>query len=370
MPVKAQVRLDTTLAKADRRKPVRRRSGTLLRVTGLQDDAFGSGVQAAHASQHPHPSTDVSVILPSYNEAENLPSVVDEIIEHLGATNLTFEVLIVDDGSRDGTRRVASDLAKKNPHVRYVRLRRNVGKSGAVQVGLREAAGQRIVLMDADGQDDASAVPALLHALDEGLDLVTGRRADRQDRFVKRTTSRFYNAMTARVTGVEGRDFNSGLKAMNRDVADSLELYGELHRYIPVLASWNGFTVGEFDVDHRPRLHGETKFKRSRFWRGFFDLVTVKFLTTYTGRPFHLFGGIGFALSALGSAILTWLLYSKLTGHNLGERPALFAGVILLLVGVQLLSVGLLAELIVHFRNTSPRQAQFVDEIHGDRTRT
>jgi glycosyltransferase involved in cell wall biosynthesis len=312
----------------------------------------------------------VSVILPAYNEAENLPTVVDEIVEQLTAAGLAFEVLIVDDGSKDGTRRVASDLVGAHRSVRSVRLRLNIGKSGAVQAGFREARGDRIVLMDADGQDDASAIPRLLDALDGGLDLVTGRRADRQDRFVKRTTSRFYNRMTARMTGVEGRDFNSGLKAMTREVAESLELYGELHRYIPVLAAWNGFAVGEIDVDHRPRLHGETKFKRSRFWRGFFDLVTVKFLMTYTGRPFHLFGGVGFALSAVGTGILGWLLFSKVTGHALGDRPALFAGVILLLVGVQLLSVGLLAELIVYFRNTPSRQAQFVEEVRGDGTRT
>jgi glycosyltransferase involved in cell wall biosynthesis len=247
--------------------------------------------------------------------------------------------------------------------VRAVRLRRNLGKSAALQIGLREATGERIVLMDADGQDDPAAIPGLLRALDDGLDLVTGRRADRQDRFVKRSTSRLYNAMTARVTGVEGRDFNSGLKAMTHDVAESLELYGELHRYIPVLAAWNGFVVGEVDVNHRPRLHGETKFKKARFWRGFFDLVTVKFLTTYTGRPFHLFGGIGFGLSTIGSGLLAWLLFTKISGHAIGERPALLAGVILLLVGVQLLSVGLLAELIVHFRNTSLRRVQLADEL-------
>jgi glycosyltransferase involved in cell wall biosynthesis len=308
-------------------------------------------------------TTDVSVILPSYNEAENLPSVVAEIVEHLGATTLKYEILIVDDGSNDGTRRVASDLAQHHEQVRAVRLRRNRGKSAALQIGLHEALGDRIVLMDADGQDDPGAIPALLHALDGGLDLVTGRRATRQDRFVKRSTSKLYNSMTARVTGVAGRDFNSGLKAMRRDVAGSLELYGELHRYIPVLAAWNGFVVGEIDVNHRPRLHGESKFKKARFWRGFFDLVTVKFLTTYTGRPFHLFGGIGFTLSALGSGLLGWLAFTKFTGHTIGERPALFAGVILLLVGVQLLSVGLLAELIVHFRNTTIRRDQLADEL-------
>jgi glycosyltransferase involved in cell wall biosynthesis len=305
----------------------------------------------------------ISVILPSYNEAENLTAVVAEIVEQLGIAGLKFEVIIVDDGSNDGTRGVASELVRQHEQVRALRSRRNVGKSAALQLGLREATGERIVLMDADGQDDPAAIPALLRALDGGLDVVTGRRADRQDRFGKRSTSKLYNAMTARVTGVAGHDFNSGLKAMTRDVAESLELYGELHRYIPVLAAWNGFAVGEIDVNHRRRMHGESKFKKARFWRGFFDLVTVKFLTTYTGRPFHLFGGVGFALSASGSAILGWLLIVKLTGHSIGERPALFAGVILVLVGVQLLSVGLLAELIVHFRNTSLRRDHLADEL-------
>jgi len=326
-------------------------------VTSLRDNAADAVADGARTS------IDVTVILPAYNEVENLPAVVDEILGQLGSEPLKFEILIVDDGSNDGTRRVASDLAHQHEQVRAVRLRRNLGKSAALQIGFREASGERIVLMDADGQDDPAAIPGLLRALDDGLDLVTGRRADRQDRFVKRSTSKLYNAMTARVTGVEGRDFNSGLKAMTHDVAHSLELYGELHRYIPVIAAWNGFVVGEVDVNHRPRLHGTSKFKKARFWRGFFDLVTVKFLTTYTGRPFHLFGGIGFALSAAGSGLLGWLLFTKLTGHAIGERPALLAGVILLLVGVQLLSVGLLAELIVHFRNTSLRRVHLADEL-------
>jgi glycosyltransferase involved in cell wall biosynthesis len=342
-------------------------------VTSLQDEPVGSlaehvvtpgpGLRPQANGDVARPTPDVSVILPSYNEAENLPAVVDEITEALGAAGLSFEILIVDDGSNDGTRRVASDLARNSERVRALRLRHNLGKSAAIQVGLRVAVGDRIVLMDADGQDDPAAIPSLLDALDGGLDLATGRRADRQDRFVKRSTSKLYNAMTARVTGVPGRDFNSGLKAMTHDVAGSLELYGELHRYIPVLAAWNGFVIGEVDVNHRRRLHGESKFKKARFWRGFFDLVTVKFLTTYTGRPFHLFGGVGFALSSVGSLILGWLLFTKATGHTIGQRPALFAGVILLLVGVQLLSVGLLAELIVHFRNTTPHQAQLTDEL-------
>ena len=156
--------------------------------------------------------------------------------------------------------------------------------------------------------------------------------------------------MTAKVTGVPGKDFNSGLKAMTRELADTLEMYGELHRYIPVLAVWNGFRVGELDVEHHERRHGTSKFGRARFWRGFLDLVTVKFLTTYTARPFHLFGGIGFVIGLVGGVLLAWMGVSKLTGHDIGTRPALQLGVLLVVVAVQMLSLGLLGELMVNLR--------------------
>src|SRR4029453_14054452 len=182
------------------------------------------------------------------------------------------------------------------------------------------------------------------------LRLVPGRRAVRNDRFVKRTPSRLYNRVTALVTGVSGRDFNSGFKVMRRELATGLELYGELHRYIPVLAQWGGFRVGEIDVDHQPRRHGESKFGRARFWRGFLDLITVKFLTTYTGRPFHLFGGLGVAMGLVGSGLLGWMFVERIQGHQIGNRPALLTGVLLVVVAVQMISLGLLAELSVHLR--------------------
>jgi glycosyltransferase involved in cell wall biosynthesis len=309
--------------------------------------------------------TQVSVVLPAYNEAENLVELVPETTAVLRATGLTFEVVVVDDGSTDGTADIMRELS--DSEVVTVSLRRNAGKSAALDAGLARVQGEYVVLMDADGQDDPSQIPRLLAALDadDDLDLVTGRRAVRHDRFVKRTTSRVYNRTTALVTGVNGRDFNSGFKAMRRELATTLGLYGELHRYIPVLAQWRGFTVGEVDVEHQERRHGESKFGRARFWRGFLDLITVKFLTTYTGRPFHLFGGIGVIMGIGGSGLLAWMLLERIAGNQVGTRPALLAGVLLVVVSLQMILLGLLAELSVHLRRGAQAQAQ---QPEADRT--
>jgi dolichol-phosphate mannosyltransferase len=291
----------------------------------------------------------LSVVLPAYNEAENLGPVVDELVGVLEAIGRAYDVVIVDDGSTDSTPEVVAAIVERHGRVRGLRLRRNVGKSTALAAAFTVAQGSTVVLMDADGQDDPRGIPQLLDALDGGLDLVTGRRETRQDRFMKRNTSRVYNAVTARVSGVPGRDFNSGFKAMRRPVVDSLELYGELHRYIPVLAHWYGFRVGEIEVNHRARLHGSSKFGRARYWRGFLDLLTVRFLTSYANRPLHLFGGLGAALSIIGVGILVWLFVEQqFGGEAIGSRPALFAGVLLVIVGFQSFSLGLLAQLLVH----------------------
>ncbi len=304
--------------------------------------------------------THVSVLVPAYNEAENLVETIPATAAVLDETGDPWEILVIDDGSTDGTRGVMADL--RRPNIRYIRLRRNAGKSAALSVGLDHVNGEFVVLMDADGQDDPAEIPRLLSELDGGLDLVTGRRAVRNDRFIKRNTSKLYNGVTAKVTGVPGKDFNSGLKAMRRELADTLEMYGELHRYIPVLAVWNGFRVGEVDVEHRERLHGTSKFGRARFWRGFLDLVTVKFLTTYTARPFHLFGGIGFVIGFIGSVMLGWMAVSKALGNSIGTRPALQLGVLLVVVAVQMVSLGLLGELMVNLR----RRRTLDSTIDGD----
>ena len=304
--------------------------------------------------------THISVIMPAYDEAPNLAEIVPRTVAVLEGVGTTFEVVVVDDGSTDETRSLLRRLSDAHPGVRLLRLRRNCGKSTALQAGFDHTDGEVVVLLDADGQDDPAEIPALLDALAAGADLVTGRRVVRHDRMVKRNTSKLYNRVTAGVTGVAGRDFNSGLKAMTRSVADAVELYGELHRYVPVLAAWAGFTVAEVDVAHHARLHGTSKFDRSRFWRGFLDLLTVKFLTTYTARPFHLFGGIGLLSGTLGAVLLAWMGVSKLAGNAVGQRPALLIGVLLVVVGVQLMSLGLLAELVVHYRR--PRSSEVLVE--------
>jgi dolichol-phosphate mannosyltransferase len=300
--------------------------------------------------------------MPAYNEADNLAELIPETTRALQDAGLTYEVVVVDDGSTDGTAELLRQI--EGGEVRNVRLRRNVGKSAALDAGLSRVRGEYVVLMDADGQDDPRQIPRLLAVLDHdgGIDLVTGRRAVRQDRFVKRTTSRLYNRTTSLVTGVDGRDVNSGFKAMRRELATTLGLYGELHRYIPVLAQWRGYTVAEVDVDHTERRHGASKFGRARFWRGFLDLITVKFITTYTGRPFHLFGGVGVVTGVAGTALLTWMLVERIMGNQVGTRPALMAGVLLVVVSIQMVMLGLVAELSVFLRRERQPAALVEDD--------
>jgi dolichol-phosphate mannosyltransferase len=321
----------------------------------------------------PAQSGVLSFVIPAYNEQGCLEQVLAELLCVVDEHGYQAEVIVADDGSTDGTAATVRAVGARDPRVKVIQLRRNLGKSHALQVGLDEACGDVVVLMDADGQDDPHEIPAMLDALDGGLDLVTGRRAVRRDRFVKRWTSRLYNWTTRRLTGVDGHDFNSGFKAMRGDVAESFELYGDLHRYVPVLAAWSGYRVGEIPVNHRARVDGESKFGRARFWRGYLDLLTVKFLTTYTNRPLHLLGSIGTLLAGLGFVILTYLSVDWILGNAIGTRPALTAGVLLVIVGIQLISLGLVAELIVSLahrandRSATPRAAEGPRRVRRDR---
>lgn len=300
-------------------------------------------------------STNLWVVVPALNEAENLAVVVPRILDTLDLVDVDGHVVVVDDGSTDKTREVVADLAERHPAVRLLSLGRNLGKATALRRGFEEAlrdGAEIIVMMDADGQDDPDELPLLLDRLADGADLVTGARTVRNDRFVKRNTSKLYNAATARLSGAPGKDFNSGFKVMRAEVARDASpmLYGELHRYLTVVAHWLGYQVAEVSVQHHERLHGKTKYGLTRFWRGFVDLLTVRFLMTYESRPSHLFSGLGLASMAAGGLALAYLFAEKVAGAEIGGRPLLIAAVVLVLGGLQLVLFGLLAELQVYSR--------------------
>lgn len=292
------------------------------------------------------PNPELSILIPLYDEKDNLRPLFDKLKEILAGLEVSWEMVFVDDGSADGSFEVLRELRAADPRVRVFRLRRNFGKSAALDVGFKAVRGRRVIIMDADLQDDPAEIPALLGKIDQGYDLVTGWRADRHDRFVKKQTSRVYNLVTSTLTGIRLHDFNCGLKAFRREVVEDISLYGELHRYIPPLANWKGYRVTEVRVRHHPRAFGKSKFGAYRFFAGFMDLLTVMFMTRYSKKPLHLFGGAGLFLFLAGLLINGYLVMLNLLGKDfLRVRPLMFLGVLLMLVGFQLLSTGLLAEL-------------------------
>lgn len=309
----------------------------------------------------------ISVVVPLRDEERTIELLYDEVRAALEPLARAWEVVYVDDGSTDGSWAALTRLHAEHENVRVVRLRRNFGKATALQAGFAEAAGDVIVTIDADLQDDPAEIPRLLAKLDEGFDLVSGWKTRRRDPLSRRVVSKIFNGVTGWLSGVRLHDMNCGLKAYRAEAVRGLRLYGELHRFIPVLAHHRGFRVAELAVNHRAREHGRSRYGLERYVRGFLDLLTVSFLGRYRTRPLHLFGGLGLALGAIGSGVLAYLLAVKIGGAAIGGRPLLVLGVLLVVVGLQFFSLGLIAEMVTrqHEERTSveERAQQHVEEV-------
>ena len=300
----------------------------------------------------------ISVVVPVHDEERSVALLYDELRSALEPLDTPWEAIFVDDGSTDGTFSALTRLHAAEQNVRVVRLRRNFGKAAALVAGFDQARGETVVTIDGDLQDDPAEIPRLLAKLDEGFDLVSGWKTHRRDPLSRRILSRIFNRVTSAFSGVRLHDMNCGLKAYRAEVVHGLRLYGELHRFIPVLAHYRGFRIAELPVNHRPREHGRSRYGVERYVRGFLDLLTVSFIGRYRHRPLHLFGGLGLVLGFLGFVVLAYLTALKLGGNAIGQRPLLILGVLLVVVGLQFFSLGLISELITsqHEERTGPRE--------------
>lgn len=294
----------------------------------------------------------LSILIPVLNEEASLRPLHTAIQETLAGES--YEIIFIDDGSTDRSRLILAEIALGDPRVRVVSFARNFGKSQALATGFRESRGEIVITLDADLQDDPTEIPKLIAGIDRGYDLVSGWKYHRRDPLDKIVPSRCFNWLTARLTGIRLHDFNCGFKAYRRQVVEQLQIYGELHRFIPALAYWQGFRVAEVPVLHHPRRFGVSKFGARRFLSGFFDLFTVLFLTRFRNKPLHLFGSIGGICLIIGLVINAYLTWIWLSGQPIGTRPLLQLGVLLVVLGIQFGSIGLLAEMITRmaFRTT------------------
>lgn len=294
---------------------------------------------------------DISIIIPVLNEEKNIEELYSKITEVMTEIKLNYELIFIDDGSTDNTFRIARELLDRDKHIKLIKFKKNFGKSSALSAGFRYSKGKIIITMDGDLQDDPTEIPNFIQKIREGYDLVSGWKFQRRDPITKTVPSKIFNKLTAVTTGVKIHDFNCGFKAYQREVVKNIDVYGELHRYIPVLAQWRGYSVGEIKVKHHPRKYGKSKYGPSRILLGFLDLITVKFITMHSKKPFHLFGPIGLSLFTLGCLVLMYLLTLHflflLTGAvtwELRSRPLLLLSMLFIILGIQLISLGLFGE--------------------------
>lgn len=294
---------------------------------------------------------DVSVVIPMYNEEDSLRELFAQIVRVLAELEKRFEVIFIDDGSTDTSAEIVKELNAQDARAKLIEFRKNYGKAAGLAAGFDMAQGEFVITMDADLQDDPAEIPNLLNKLDEGYDLVSGWKKVRHDPFIKTQTSKIYNLFTSMFSGIRLHDFNCGLKAYRAEVVKTMNVYGELHRYLPVIAFRNGYRVTELPVTHHPRKYGRSKYGVARFTRGAFDLLTITFLSKYKKRPLHLFGTWGLVTSFIGFIILAILAAQKIfLDAHLSNRPLLFLGLLMVIVGVQFFSIGLLGEMISETR--------------------
>ncbi|MGB5704282.1 MAG: glycosyltransferase family 2 protein [Polyangiales bacterium] len=309
---------------------------------------------------------DVTLVVPGLNEADSLPLLAAQVKEAL-APDKSYELIFVDDGSTDDSWQVICGLNEADPAVRGVRLRKNFGKAMALSAGFERARADIVVMMDADLQDDPADLPKMLAGLEAGLDVVVGWKVERLDPANRKIFSRIFNGTVAHVTGVRLHDMNCGFKAYRSEVLQSIPIYGDLFRFIPVLASWQGFRVGEIPINHRSRQFGSSRYGLERILRGFFDLLSVSFLTKYSRKPMHLFGLLGLMFSFFGTLICGYLSVLWFQGEPIGARPLLLLGVLLILVGVQSFSIGLLGEFMTFQYHRKHEQEHLpIREVVGD----
>jgi len=314
----------------------------------------------------------ISVVIPLLNEYESLPELHEWIARVMKEHNFTYEVIFVDDGSKDKSWQVIESLSKENPSVKGIKFRRNYGKSAALHVGFEATQGDVVITMDADLQDSPDEIPELYKMITEqGFDLVSGYKQKRHDPITKTIPTKLFNWATRKMSGIKLRDFNCGLKAYRKDVVKSIEVYGEMHRYIPVIAKWSGFTeIGEKVVMHRERKYGHTKFGLERFVNGFLDLLTITFISKFGKRPMHLFGTLGTLMFVIGFAIAGWLGTVKLITVYHNERaplvttnPFFYIALTSMILGTLLFLTGFVSELIL--RNSSVRNNYLLEKKIG-----
>ncbi len=310
------------------------------------------GVAAAHDLARPREvpaleTPEISIIVPGLNEADSLAELAERIHAALDGPR-PYEIIFVDDGSTDDSWEVIGRLAKADARVKGIRLRRNFGKAMALSAGFQRARGQIIVTMDADLQDDPADLPAFIAKIESGLDVVVGWKVTRLDPANRLVLSRIFNGTVRRATGVKLHDMNCGFKAYRREVIRTIPLYGDLFRFIPAFAAWEGFRVDEVEVKHHARKYGRSRYGLERILRGFFDLLSVMFLTRYQRKPMHLFGLVGLLLGAVGVAIELYLTALWFRGYKIGDRPLLLLGALLIMAGIQFFSMGFIGEFLTY----------------------